>query len=303
MSFHIVEIGSSPAKLTCRDNLLLCETTDSIKTLPLEDICSIVVTSFDAVFSSSLLVQACRTKTPLILCHNYKPVSVVLPANRSTDTILSRAQYSLKDAERRALWAATVDAKCANQADLALKIGAPQSSISKLLSAAAGRKPFKEAACARLFWGAFSRSMGSPHFRRDPRSGGLNSLLNFGYAVLLSVVLRKLLAVGIDPTWGIAHKTRERATPLAYDLMEPFRPAVDARVWQWVRERAADLQVTSEFKSFMGKLYTGKIAYRRCRLSLAGAVEMVVRSFRRAVLTRRPSIYRPWISTNTKWDG
>ena len=35
-----------------------------------------------------------------------------------------------------------------------------------------------------------------------------------------------VLRVGLDPTFGIFHVTREQATPLAYDLMEPFRPCV-----------------------------------------------------------------------------
>lgn len=55
----------------------------------------------------------------------------------------------------------------------------------------------------------------------------MNALLNYGYAVLLSTVLQKLFGVGLDPTFGIFHATREQATPLAYDLMEPFRPCVE----------------------------------------------------------------------------
>jgi CRISPR/Cas system-associated endonuclease Cas1 len=54
----------------------------------------------------------------------------------------------------------------------------------------------------------------------------VNALLNYGYAVLLSTVLQKRFAVGLDPTWGLSHAPRERATPPAYDLMVPF-----ARVW------------------------------------------------------------------------
>ncbi len=71
---------------------------------------------------------------------------------------------------------------------------------------------------------------------RDRGRGGLNDLLNYGYAVLLSTVLQKLFGVGLDPTFGISHVARERSTPLAYDLMEPFRPCVDWRVMQWVKQ-------------------------------------------------------------------
>jgi len=47
---------------------------------------------------------------------------------------------------------------------------------------------------------------------------------------------KKLFGVGLDPTFGVSHVARERSTPLAYDLMEPFRPCVDWRVAQWAQK-------------------------------------------------------------------
>lgn len=55
--------------------------------------------------------------------------------------------------------------------------------------------------------------MDTPDFTRARAGGGWNSLLNYGYAVLLSTVLQKLFALGLDPTFGISHATRERQHP------------------------------------------------------------------------------------------
>jgi CRISPR-associated protein Cas1 len=85
----------------------------------------------------------------------------------------------------------------------------------------------------------YGEALGIADFTREREAGGVNALLNYGYAVLLSTMLQKLFGVGLDPTFGINHVVRERSTPLAYDLMEPFRPCVDWRVAQWVRERGA----------------------------------------------------------------
>lgn len=304
MSFHIVDVGSPGARLTCRDGALQCSLATGTRTLPLEDVASIVITSFDVSVSGALLTEAARNGTSLVFCRNFKPVSILLPANRSSDTVLTRAQISLAPRQRAQLWKATVDAKCANQTQAALNLGATNEQVAALRNSAKSSKPFKEANCARLFWSVFAQLLEIEDFRRRPRMAGANALLNFGYAVLLSVVLQRLMAVGIDPTWGIAHRQRERSVALGYDLMEPFRPLVDERVGRWIRKcRPCTLEVTPDFKSWVTAVCKQQVSYRGATVSVVGAIESVVRSFRRALTSGRPSLYRPWTSTNTKWAG
>lgn len=304
MSFHIVEIGSPSAQLTCRDGSLVCSLNEQTKSLPLQDVCSIIVTSFDCTITSALLTEAANAGASLIFCRNFKPVSVMLPANRSSDTLLTRAQFSLAPRHRSQLWQATIDAKCRNQLQAALNLGATGMQVEALRRAAMGAKPFKEANCARLFWTVFAHVMQDQKFRRRRRMAGANALLNYGYAVVMSVVLQRLLAVGIDPTWGIAHVQRERAVALAYDVMEPFRPLVDERVALWTKEcLPASPQVDARFKRWMTEVCRQKITYRGASVSVVAVVEAVVRSLRHAITTRRLGLYRPWISTNTKWAG
>jgi CRISPR-associated protein Cas1 len=228
----------------------------------------------------------------------------MLPANRSSDTILTRAQFSLPPRHRSQLWQATIDAKCRNQLQAALNLGATDIQVEALRRAAMGAKPFKEANCARLFWTVFARVLQDEEFRRRRCMAGAKALLNYGYAVIMSVVLQRLLAVGIDPTWGIAHVQRERAVALAYDLMEPFRPLVDERVALWIKQRLpAAPQVDAEFKRWITEVCRQKITHRGVSVSVVAAVEAVVRSLRHAFTAGRPGLYRPWISTNTKWAG
>lgn len=58
--------------------------------------------------------------------------------------------------------------------------------------------------------------------RRPPRDG-FNALLSFGYALLYRDCVAVLLAVGLEPAFGILHTPRSAAYPLALDLMELFR--------------------------------------------------------------------------------
>jgi len=360
MSYHIVSIDAANCSLSCRDGQLTCKSAEGEKKLPLEDVASIIITSWSAQIHSELFLQAAKHGVALIICEAFKPVSLVLPANRSTDTLLSRALLALPPRTTAQLWQKTVDAKCANQLSLAEQIAPQDARLAALSTTALGRKPHKEAICAKAFWQIFgtaakclpSPSEGEgqgegenvgvlPHsdtavgnslspsplpspagrgrtldrsdpglampvdgasqkestFTRTREGGGLNDLLNYGYAVLLSTVLQKLFGVGLDPTWGISHAPRERATPLAYDLMEPFRPCVDWRVFQWVTQHPdpKDWTVTKEYRRWVTGFPLERVEYLEFTLEIQGVIEGVVRGFRRAVLENKLGFYRPWM--------
>ena len=135
--------------------------------------------------------------------------------------------------------------------------------------------------------------------------GRLNNLLNYGYAVLLSTVLQKIFGVGLDPTFGIGHVARERSTPLAYDLMEPFRPCVEWRVVQWVRQHPdrSEWEVSKEFRKWVTGFPLERVDYLDLTLEIQGVIEGVVRGFRRAVVENQPRYYKPWTPKNSKWAG
>ena len=119
MSYHIVSIDSPQCSLSCKDGQLTCKSAEGERKLPLEDIASIIITSFSASIHSHLFLEAAKHGVALIICESFKPVSLVLPANRSTDTLLSRALLTLPEKNRQLLWQRTIDAKCQNQCSLA----------------------------------------------------------------------------------------------------------------------------------------------------------------------------------------
>ena len=306
MAFHIVTIDTPECFLGCKNGQLICKTGSTIRTLPIEDVASIIVTGFSATIHSQLLLEAARHGVSLVFCEAYKPLSVLLPANRCTDTLLTRAQVELSNKKRSSLWGVTIDAKCANQLTAATLMNATADELELLKKESSIPSSHKEASCAKMYWKAFSHACGSSSFTRDKNQTGLNSHLNYGYAVLLSSVLQKLFAVGIDPTFGISHVIRERSTPLAYDLMEPFRPLVDLRVFQWVQKNKLppiERGIDREFKKWMTGFLLEKTEYLRAEILVQSCIEAVVRSFRHTILSPSPSLYKPWILKNSKWGG
>jgi len=307
MSYHIVSIDAPEADLTCRDGQLVCITKGGAeaKRLPLEDIAAIIITSFSARIHSHLFLEAARQGVALVICERFQPISLLLPACRSSDTLLTRRHLTLSASVRGKLWEKTIDAKCANQLALAQRIAPDSPATRDLAIAARAKTARKEGGCAKLFWDAFTEGLRIEGFARGRKLGGLNDLLNYGYAVLLSTVLQKLYGFGLDPTVGISHAIRERSAPLAYDLMEPFRPCVDWRIYQWVKDRPHEeaFVVTTEFRRWVTGFSLEKVDYLGLDLDIRGVIEGVVRSFRQAVTMESVRPYRPWTWKNSKWAG
>lgn len=308
MSFHIVTIDSNECSLTCSRGRLICSQSNSTepKSVPLEDVAAIVITSFSAKLHSNLLVESAKNGIALVICEHFSPISVLLPANRSSDTLLTKAELVLDKKKRNGLWRKTVDAKCKNQYSLVSRLAPQFERLDRLKTEAFGKSQHKESTCAQYYWRAWATAIEDPDFKRHSPEHSANILLNYGYAVLLSTVLQSMFACGLDPTFGISHVVRERSTPLAYDLMEPFRPCVDWRVAQWLIDHpkeTAGLGMSKEFKHWVTGFVLEKVGYFELEVTIQHCIRSVIRSFRKAVLESSVREYKPWTPKNLKWAG
>lgn len=307
MSHHIVNIDSPKCSVSVRNGQLICRSLeDGEKSLPIEDVAAIIITSFSARLHSNLLVESAKHGVALIICDRFNPVSLLLPANRSSDTLLTKAELALDKKKQNSLWRKTIDAKCRNQYALAEFLVPEFERMGRLKVEAMGKAQHKESTCAQYYWRAWGQGIDDVEFKRHSPLNASNKLLNYGYAVLLSTVLQKLFACGLDPTFGISHAVRERSTPLAYDLMEPFRPCVDWRVAQWIIdncESVEDLEITREFKQWVTGFVLERVGYFQIEMTINNCIESVIRSFRNAILKQSVREYKPWTPPNLKWAG
>lgn len=187
------------------------------------------------VTGDALLLMAQRGIEFLVCDQRRQPASTLLPLTLPA-TIFARTlrlQASLAPRRARALWRQVVRAKLIHQADFARALGCADAERIARMAAdvAAGDPDNREAQGARLYWpGLFG-----PDFRRHA-TDAVNGLLDFGYAVLRSLVGRNLHAAGLSRAIGFHHDNAENDGNLADDLMEPFRPAVDRVVWGLARD-------------------------------------------------------------------
>lgn len=54
----------------------------------------------------------------------------------------------------------------------------------------------------------------------------VNSMLNYGYAILASEITKSILLNGLDPYCGLLHYDMDNRTSLTFDLIEPFRQQI-----------------------------------------------------------------------------
>lgn len=77
---------------------------------------------------------------------------------------------------------------------------------------------------AKHYWSAMFTD-----FTREKRgaSDGLNARLNYGYAIIRSLVARELVARGLTPQLGLGHRNHANSFNLADDFIEPYRYVVE----------------------------------------------------------------------------
>jgi len=133
------------------------------------------------------------------------------------------------EAPARRLWRRTVRAKIFAQSELLMRLEKDSARRVRRLAddVELDGQETVEAQAASIYW----RSL-FENFERSDSEDARNGLLNWGYAVLLATLGRALCALGFDPALGFGHSSRTNAWALGSDLMEPFRPTIDAVVFE-----------------------------------------------------------------------
>ena len=88
-----------------------------------------------------------------------------------------------------------------------------------------------EGSIAKTYWQLIGTALNDPSLfdgrSRRPAADNFNSILNYGYGMLYSIVERAVLTVGLDSQLGYFHVDDYAKPTLVFDIIEPFRPWVD----------------------------------------------------------------------------
>ena len=274
---------SNPAHLSTKNNQLVVELKDenrTTKTIPIEDLGVVILEHPQITLTSNLLEQMLDNKVAVITCNSkYMPSGMFLPfESNSEQTERIRTQLEASAPLKKQLWQQTIKQKIGNQSALLNKLGIQNARLQKLKDdVLSGDTTNCEGQAASHYW---SQIFGGYFIRsRDPQSP--NAQLNYGYAILRSVVARALTASGMLPTSGIFHRNKYNAFCLADDIMEPYRPYVD-----WLVLQLPDLGESTEGLTREHKIELLKIP------QLDIEINGVTRPLFHAVSTTTASLYK-----------
>lgn len=230
---------ANPAQLSLRQNQLVVqqrtESGGNKETLvPIEDLGYVVLESQQITFTQALLARLCQEEVAVIFCNDHHlPVGVTMPlAGHSEFSERVRAQTEASQPLKKQLWQQLVTAKVENQGKHLEKIGQEigarrLGALSKEIRS--GDPTNVEAAAAAYYWRHFLPDR-FEFYRKATDGSTTNIRLNYGYAILRAAVGRALCGSGLLPVLGVFHQNKYNAYCLADDVMEPYRPFVDAVV-------------------------------------------------------------------------
>lgn len=217
-----------------------------IRTVPIEDIGIVVVENQRASFTIPVLNALSDNNVSVIFCNErMMPHSILLPFEGNTvQSETYRLQMDSSEPLKKQLWKQIIEAKIRNQATVLDTVEKDGSVLKPLYSnVKSGDADNREGIAARIYWG----QVFDDDFVRDQNGGdGLNAMLNYGYAILRAATARAIVGSGLSLSYGLFHKNRYNAFPLADDLMEPFRPYVDIAVIELLKKGICELNRESK---------------------------------------------------------
>ena len=216
---------SGIAKLDLRLNYLVIRGRD-LRKIHLSEISLLIIENTAVSLTAALLCELSKRKIKVVFCDERRnPYGELMPYYGSHDsTEKLRVQIKWKADNKQSVWREIVRGKIINQRNVLSKYEREQYSMLDEYAAKVelNDSTNREGHATKVYFNALFGKDFTRH-NNDP----INSCLNYGYSVILSVVNRDIVSAGYFTQLGIFHDNTYNQYNLGSDLMEPFRPFVD----------------------------------------------------------------------------
>ena len=271
---------SKHSKLELSLSSVVIRSVDGEKMISIDDLNLVIIESTSVAITAALLSELVAKKVKIIFCdEKHNPQFECMPYYATQDTSLKvKKQIYWTEEAKKNVWKRIVEMKIQNQASVLCKAGADES-YKMLLdycdNVLPGDITNREGHAAKVYFNtlfgvSFSRKQDIP----------LNAKLNFGYALLLSMVGREIASLGYITQIGIHHDNQDNQFNLACDFMEPFRPVIDSIVINNFMDNNFDTDVKH---ALIDKIVKTKIIMDNKVFSLGYGVGLFVQSVIEAV--------------------
>lgn len=247
----------NPAYLSTKQEQLVINYPDSDKkqhSIPIEDLGFVILEHPQITLTNGLLTKLIENKTAVVTCDKqHLPCSFLQPlVGHSEQTKRIRHQLNASLPLKKNIWQQTISSKIYNQAKFMEKRGIPARKMFKWASEVkSGDIDNHESRAAVYYW---QHIFELESFNRGQHGKPPNNLLNYGYAILRAVTARALIGSGMLPSIGVFHRNKYNAFCLADDIMEPYRPYVDALVYDMTKAYKDISELSITLKSDLLKI-------------------------------------------------
>lgn len=228
MSWRTVVI-TKHVKLSYKNGYLIVR-GEQEQMIHLSEIHTLLIDTTRAVLTAYLISELMKQKIKVIFCDEKRqPESEIVPYYGAHNTSKKiKAQLAWSISAQQEIWTAIIAEKIQQQQRLLNKLGLP--AAQKLKKYLADLQLYdvtnREGHAAKVYFNAL---FGKDFVRESDDT--INIALNYGYTILLSTFNKEIVSQGYLTQIGLKHTNQFNYFNLSSDLMEPFRPVVDALVY------------------------------------------------------------------------
>lgn len=269
---------SNPVSLSLRDNQMVITFKDNKDTVTrsIEDIGFVIIEHPMVSITIPLLNELAENNVSVVLCDKKQmPKTMLMTLEGNTTQQESyKHQIDASVPTKKNVWKQLVEYKIKNQALLLNMLGKNGDALKPYyMNVKSGDTDNREGAAAREYWSQIF----DPGFKREREGLPPNNLLNYGYAILRAAVTRALIGSGLYPAFGVFHRSRYNAFPLADDVMEPYRPFVDEIVYHLYYDGAVT-ELDSQSKGKLLRLLFSDVKIGKVTRPLENALSITTAS-------------------------
>lgn len=275
MGYKTLLIRDSERLRLYLDNISV-ETKNGELRFLISDLKYLIVDNYKSTMSVQLINKLVQNNVSVILCGlDHLPASQIMPISghyESSGKIMSQINWD--ENIKKELHQKIIKAKIASQIDILRKNGKSDAVIAKLRefydSVDSDDSTNREGLAAKMYF----REMYGKDFVRF-NDDIINAGLNYGYAILRSMICSIIASKGLLLNIGIFHRGKTNNNNLADDIIEVYRSIVDDYVLNHLMQKELLLL---EDRDNLIRLMDSKIMMSGKMYSINNTVEMYVES-------------------------
>lgn len=274
MNFRVVYVSNS-CKLAYKNNNLVVHNNNGTTDIPLCDISVVLIENLATNITTKLLSHLTQNKIATIICdEHHLPNGMLLPYNGKI-RMLESYKYQTNSTQefKNKLWDKVIKNKIFNQATVLDYVCQGESSLLSMIDKVKdGDKLNIEAQASQQYWKSIFYE--SFHYFTRNMLDIRNASLNYGYAIIRSIISNTLSCKGFILYDGIHHCSELNQFNLVDDIIEPFRAFVDLEVYEIFENNGCEKEVLdSELKKRLLGIVDNKAYINKQEFTLINAID------------------------------